>query len=240
MKNRCIIVDDEPLAIEVIANHLERFSEFEIASTCANAAEALEVLKSEKIDLMFLDIQMPDIKGTDFLRLLDNPPAVIFTTAYRDFALEGYELSVLDYLVKPVSFDRFMKAINRYLDSRGKKKERSAADEPIPSGNGYINVKSERKTVRVPLDRIIYLEAMKDYVNIVSTDGHIMTNTAMHILEAGLPPENFLRIHRSYVVSIDRVNSFNSEMIETGKKQLPIGRSYKKRVMKILESPRSG
>lgn len=233
MKIRCLIVDDEPLAIEVIVSYLDKFNEVEIVESCRNAVHAMEILKRGKIDLMFLDIQMPLLKGTDFLRSLTRPPKVILTTAFREFALEGYELNVLDYLLKPISFERFVQAMDKYFQMEDLKPSVSPVFHENNELN-YINVKSDRKIVRLQVDSIIYLECKKDYVQIMTTGEKLLTNVPIYKLEEQLPAGSFLRIHRSFIVSTKYITAFNSEIIEIGEKQLPIGRYYKKRVLEQL------
>ncbi len=231
MRHRCLIVDDEPLAVEVIADYLGRFDGFEVAATASGGAEAHSVLQREKVDLLFLDIEMPGLKGTDLVRSLSRPPKVIFTTAHREFALEGFELDVLDYLLKPVSFERFAKAIDRYVNSV---REGGGQGDGGRAAERFVNVRADRKTLRLPVDGIIYIEGMKDYIDIVSTSGSISTNMTLQGILAQLPPGEFIRIHRSYIVSLARVTAFDSENVETGRKQLPIGRHYRAEVLALL------
>ena len=226
MKHRCLIVDDEPLAIEIIESYLGKIGGFEVAGRCSDAGSALAALKSGPVDLMFLDIEMPGVKGTELLRALSDPPAVIFTTAHREFALEGYDLNVLDYLLKPVSLERFMKAVDRYLSSRAGKAGGVAG--------AFVNVRSDRKTVRLPVEEILYIEGMKDYINIVTTGGEVSTNMTLQSILGDLPPGRFIRIHRSYIVAAGRVTAFDSETVELGKKQLPVGRHYRAAVTEAL------
>ncbi|MCK5146727.1 response regulator transcription factor [bacterium] len=178
---------------------------------------------------------MPHIKGTDFLRSLSNPPQVIFTTAYRDYALEGFELDVIDYLLKPISFERFMKAMNKYLHVYNKTiSNKATSSSQNNQHRQYLNVKSDRKTIRLPLNEIVYIEGMKDYVNIQTLEDSILCNTPLHKLEAKLPGNQFLQIHRSYIIAIDKIKAFTNEYIEIANRQLPIGRHFKKNVLEKI------
>lgn len=233
MKTKCLLIDDEPLALEVIESHLSKFEDFEIAAKCDNAIKALEILQKKNIDLIFLDIQMPEITGLEFLNTLNNPPKVILTTAHRKYALEGYEHDVIDYLLKPISFERFLKAINKYYKS-------ATNDFTIVSNAGestddnYIYVKENKKAVKIFLDDILFIESMKDYVTIFAKDKKVITKATITSLEEKLPPEKFIRIHRSYIASKKHISAFTASSVEIGKKELTIGRSYKNSVMKEL------
>ncbi len=235
VKTKCIIIDDEPLAIEVIENHLAKFEDFDIVAKCNNAITAFEIIHKKNIDLIFLDIQMPKITGVDFLKTLKNPPKVIFTTAYRDYAIDAYELDVIDYLLKPISFERFLKAINKYYEVSGKDLtiySAQANNAPIPESYTYI--KADKKLYKVYLKDIIYIEALKDYVKVVCRKKSLVTKHQISSFEEKLPPEIFLRIHRSYIVNISMIEAFNTTEIDILDRQLPIGRSYKNQVLKVL------
>jgi DNA-binding LytR/AlgR family response regulator len=237
MKTKCIIVDDEPLAIEVIESHLKKFNDIEIVSTCNDAIEAFEILKKRQVDLMFLDIQMPQITGLDFLKSLSKPPKVILTTAYRQYALDGYELDVVDYLLKPVSFERFMKAINKYYQYTNDSFIVSESVQTSSESDSYMYVKSDKKIVKILLKDIQFIESLKDYVQIHTTKKSIVTKNQIGALEEKLPVDKFVRIHKSYIVSISHIDAFTSSTIEIKKKELPIGRSYKNAVLKTLNYP---
>jgi len=219
-----LIVDDEAVAQRIIRKYLSDLPNFEIITTAFNAIEAMQVLQKESIDLMFLDIEMPKIKGLAFLKTLQNPPDVIITTAYRDYALEGFELEVIDYLLKPISFERFLKAINKYQKTR-----QSIAPPPIsvkPTEEQFIYVKSERKTLKLREADIQYLEGMSNYI-VIYIDGksHIVYASITKMLEQ--LSDQFLRIHKSYVVNKRFIRSYSKEAVEVGEKELPIGKSYK-------------
>ncbi len=229
MQYKCIIVDDEPLAIEVIKTHASKLGIFQIIAECSNTIEAFQVLMNEKPDLMFLDIQMPGIKGTDFLKNLVNPPKAILTTAYRDYAYEGYELNVIDYLLKPISYDRFQRAVDKFLNLESKKNE-GRADKFI-----YLNI--NKKVYKIFVNEILYAESIKDYLTIHTTSGDIIAKHTISAFELLLPQEEFIRIHRSFIVSLSRIKGFNAHSIDIGTKELPIGQNYHKRVFEKLKYP---
>jgi len=230
MQYRCIIVDDEPLAIEVIKTHADNIGIFKIMGECNNAIEAFQILTSEKIDLMFLDIQMPGIKGTDFLKNLVNPPKVILTTAYRDYAYEGYELNVVDYLLKPIPYDRFIRAVDKFLQMESRKTGDSANEKFI-----YLNI--NKKVHKILIDEIVYVESVKDYLSIHTLSGDLVAKHTISAFEHLLPENEFVRIHRSFIVSIGKINRFNAQSIEIGKKELPIGPNYQASVFEKLKYP---
>ena len=233
MKTKCLLVDDEPLALEVIESHLSKFDDFEISAKCSNAVNALEILQKKKIDLIFLDIQMPEITGLEFLNTLTNPPKVILTTAHRKYALDGYEYNVVDYLLKPISFERFLKAINKYYKS-GTNDFTVASNTSESIDENYIYVKENKKAVKIFLDDILFIESMKDYVTIFTKDKKVITKATITSFEEKLLPEKFIRIHRSYIVSKKYITAFTASSVEIGKKELTIGRSYKNSVMREL------
>lgn len=233
MNLKCIIVDDEPLAQEVIERYLSNFREIELVKKCSNALEAFEVLHTEQIDLMFLDISMPVISGIDFLRSLRNAPAVIITTAYPDFALQGYELDVIDYLVKPVSMERFIKAVNKTME-RVKLNNPANKTEVSPSKVDYMFVKSDQKLVKVKFKDIDYIEGMKDYVKIFVGEKMIVTLHTMKFFEANLPSGEFMRVHKSFIVNLDAIKSISGNELEVRQIRIPIGSSYKENLMKRI------
>lgn len=224
-----IIVDDEPLALDVLETYIEKLPSLNLVARCGNAMEAFEVLKKENIDLIFLDIQMPQLTGIEFLKSLSNPPKVIFTTAYPNYALDGYELNVTDYLLKPIPFDRFMMAVNKVEsgadDAASEKKEKK----------DFIFVKSDKKLIKVKYKDIKYIEGLKDYVIIRIVDNsRVITLQTMKSLEAKLPSKLFRRIHRSYIVGLDKIDAVVGNMIEIDKKHLPIGKNYRDELLKIV------
>lgn len=230
---RCIIVDDEPLAQEVIERYVQNIRDLELVKICSNALEAFEVLHTGQVDLMFLDISMPVISGLDFLRSLRKAPAVIITTAHPDFALEGYELNVADYLVKPVSMERFMKAVNKAIELIQARSPVVTTVESKSPRADYMFVKSDQKLVKITFSEIEYIEGMKDYVKIFTRDKMIVTLHTMKFFEASLP-SGFVRIHKSYIVNLDAIRSISGNEMEIRQTRLPIGSSYKDQLMKIV------
>ena len=230
---KTIIVDDEPLAQEIIETYLQAYEDFEVVALCNNAMEANKVLKENKIDVMFLDIQMPQLSGIDFLRILDNPPLVIFTTAFKEYALEGFELEALDYLLKPISKERFHKAIEKI---RQEKVEDSEVFE------NSIFVKSDKKLHRLFYEEIYYIEGLKDYVIIKTENSRIVTLQTMKSLEEKLPQNIFKRIHRSYIINLNKIKSVIANdveiMIGGEKSKLPIGKNYKDDLLDIVNQRR--
>ena len=233
-----IIVDDEPLAQDVLETLISQMPQLNLVQKCNNAIEANNVLQKEDIDLMFLDIQMPQITGVDFLRSLTNPPEVIFTTAHNQYALEGFELNVIDYLMKPISMDRFMKAVNKATEKIGS----GAGENGEADGEDFIFVKSDKKLVKIKYDDIIYIEGLKDYVIIRMKEGRVITLQTMKSLEAKLPTNLFKRIHRSYIVSIDKINAFIGNSVEVKEKGaaklIPVGKNYKEELLVIINEKR--
>jgi len=233
MKINCIIIDDEPLAIRVIEKHILNINEIEIIAKCENAVDAFQIIQKEKIDLIFLDIQMPELTGIEFLKTLSYPPKVIITTAYREYALEGYELDVVDYLLKPISFYRFLKAI-------GKVYARSGYDfsENLPSiksknlQDEFLFVKVKKKLVKIFLKEILYIEKQRDYIYIKTTEKEIHTKKLISDMSETLPDEQFIRIHRSFIIAIEKVEAISPNTIVIDKFEIPIGRSYRELVLK--------
>lgn len=233
MKVRCLLVDDEPLAIQLLKNHLEKLDMFEVTASCSNAVKALEVLRTHTIDLIFLDIKMPQISGIDFLKTLKNPPAVIVTTAYREYALDGYDLDIIDYLLKPVTFDRFFKAADRYLRTTVQPQVPASA---IPVTDQYIYMKSGGKFHKIFVDDILYAESLKDYITLHCTHQKITAKYKISDLELELKPFQFLRIHRSFIVNPKKITAFTANDIEIGRQEIPIGTNYKEYVFQMLKS----
>jgi len=237
-----IIVDDEPLAQDVLETYIEKIPELNLKGKCSNALEANEMLKSESIDLMFLDIQMPQLTGIDFLKTLSKPPMVIFTTAYPNYALDGFELNALDYLLKPISLERFMKAVNKALEQfelQSREGGETANGEVDPD---FIFVKADKKLVKVKYDDILYIEGLKDYVIIRMDADRVITLQTMKSLESKMPQDRFKRIHRSYIVNLDRINAIVGNMVEVIEKKetkhLPIGKNYRDELLEIVNKNR--
>ncbi len=237
MNIRCLIVDDEPLAQDILETYVKKIPNLELVGKCSNAIEAMQVLKEESIDLLFQDIQMPEITGLDFIRSLNNPPQVIFTTAYANYAVEGFNLDAVDYLLKPISFDRFLKAVNKAegrLTKDSSESSAGGANEP----DDYVFVKTDKKMVKVKYKEIQYVEGLKDYVMIYIEGGRLVTLMTMKSLEAQLPDQMFKRIHKSYIISVDKINAIVGHMVEIdgAEKLIPIGNSYKDGFFKIIEA----
>ena len=230
---QCLIVDDEPLAREIIRRYIEEVPTLNLAGECANALQALAVLQKQVVDLLFLDIRMPQLNGNDFLKTLKNPPKVIFTTAYPEYALEGYELDVADYLLKPVPFDRFLKAVNKVFPT-GQSNADNRATEELKT-EAFVYFRADRKMVKVMLQDILYIESMKDYIKVVTGNGIIITKQSISSAEEMLPEKEFARVHRSYIVSLKKIRTFTSELIGIGNTEIPIGKLYRNGVMKVLQ-----
>jgi len=230
---RCLIVDDEPLAREAIKVYIEKMHELEMVGECENALQAIALLRKKQVDLIFLDIEMPEIDGISFLQMLKNIPGVIFTTAYRDYAVEAFDLNVLDYLLKPISFDRFVSAINKYYErfTEPVNFQTEFKKETVK----YLNLKADRKTYKIDVSTIQYIESLKDYVKVVCSEESIVAHDSLSNLEALLNEYGFIRIHRSFIVAIDKIKSFDAESIFLENKELPISRTYKRSVLAFLE-----
>jgi DNA-binding LytR/AlgR family response regulator len=239
-KIHCLVIDDEPPAREILKQHIAGVEALELAGTCSNAVEAVSFLKEHPVDLLLLDIQMPQLLGTNFIRTLKNPPKVIFTTAYRKYAVEGFELDAVDYLLKPISFERFLKAVNKVLQlniSSAQAMPTSATKEKQNGeSNSFLYFRAERKMVKVFFRDILYVEGLKDYIRIVTDNKTIVTKYVLSTLEEMLPANEFLRIHKSYIVAIYKIDSYNADTIHIAKHELPIGRLYKFDVNRVLNA----
>lgn len=235
MKTKCLIVDDEPLARELIRGHVEKLENFEIVAECSDAMKALNVLREKSVDLIFMDIQMPQITGIEFLKTLKHPPKVIITTAYREYALEGFELDVVDYLLKPITFERFLKSVNKFYQMNQDDVQLVAATPAEKIGEeAFIYIKENKKVVKVYLSEIRYIEGLSEYVQVFTDKKKIITKTSLSQMEEKLPAEGFLRIHKSYIVSTGKIEAFTANTIEIQGKELPIGRSFKNAVLSAL------
>lgn len=231
-KTRCLIVDDEPLALKVLESHIESIPNLEVVGSCINAFAAIEILqRHQPIDLMFLDIQMPKLIGTSFLRTLRNPPKVIFTTAFKEYAVEAFELDAVDYLLKPVTLERLIKAVNKI----GHEKVPVVVEDPkILEPEGFAYFRSDRKMIKVKYNDIMYVESMKDYVKVVRTNEKpLIVKQSISSLEEMLPANKFVRIHRSFIVSIEKITAFTNHDIEIGGIEIPIGRLYSQHLDKL-------
>ena len=235
-----LIIDDEPLALDVLETYISKMPELNLVGRCSNALEANELLRKHEIDLIFLDIQMPQVSGVDFIKTLPNPPLFIFTTAYSNYALEGFELNAIDYLLKPISIDRFMKAVNKALEQfeLRHREESSAESGSGTEGVEFFFVKADKKLVKIKYDEILYIEGLKDYVIIRLEQGRVVTLQTMKSLEDKLPVTKFKRIHRSYIVSIDKIHAVDGTSVDVYEKgaikQLPIGKNYRDEILGIV------
>jgi DNA-binding LytR/AlgR family response regulator len=231
----CLIIDDEPPAREIIRRYVQEVPTLQLAGECSNAIQALTVLQQQPVDLLFLDIRMPQLNGTDFIKILKNPPKVIFTTAFSEYALEGYELDVVDYLMKPIRFDRFLKAVNKaFPHSNADVKPVTVPAPEEPRNESFVYFRADRKMVKVMLDDILYIESMKDYIKVITQQRVIITKQSISSVEAMLPDRLFIRTHRSFIVAVNKIRSFTSELVEIDRNEIPIGKLYRNGVMKLL------
>ena len=237
-KIHCLVIDDEPLAREILKQHIAGVEALELAGACSNAVEAISFLKEHPVDLLFLDIQMPQLLGTNFIRTLKNAPKVIFTTAYRKYAVEGFELDAVDYILKPISFERFLKAVNKVLQLNFNTEHVSTVtkENHTETTNSFLYFRADRKMVKIFFRDILFIEALKDYIKIVTGSKTIVTKYVLSTLEEMLPSTEFLRIHKSYIIAINKIDSYNADSIQIAKHELPIGRLYKFDVSRVLNA----
>ncbi len=212
---KCIIVDDEPLSLDILKAYIKDVPILELKNSCNDAFEAIEAMKDDSIDLIFLDINMPKLSGLQMFKSLENPPKVIFTTAYPEFAVEGFEVNAIDYLLKPFDFERFVKAVNKYNDV------------PLSEGDDLIWLKSEKKLHRVLIDDILYIEAIGDYLKVVCSDKNLIVHERLQKMEENLAYSNFCRIHRSYLISLDKIEFIEANRVGIGGVVLAVGQTYK-------------
>lgn len=228
MPYQCLIVDDEALARELIATHLAQLDNFTVVGSCANAMEARSFLQSHTVDLLFLDIEMPLLKGTTFFKGLAEKPQVIFTTAFRDYAVEGFDLNAVDYLLKPILFERFLQAIDKFLAAVDRQTEQ------INESKTHLYVRSNRKNIKVVFDEIVYIESLKDYIRIHLTQETVIAKYGLAAFAKNLD-QRFIRVHRSFIVNRDRVTAFTRHDIEIGTLEIPIGENYREEVLRSLQ-----
>lgn len=237
-KLRVLIVDDEYLAMNIIENFLQHLEEFEIVAKVKSPITALNMLQEQAIDLLFLDIQMPTLSGNQLLRSLKHPPVTIFTTAYTDYAIEAYDLNVVDYLLKPFSFERFLQAIQKAKEQLNSAQPPAPtlpdAPVPAPAGKDFFSVKVDGKVQKIKFDEILFIEGLKEYVRIVCQAGKYVTLESLRNLEDILPAGKFLRVHKSYIVAIGKVNALNGNMLEIGPVKIPVSRDKKEEVLKAV------
>ena len=225
----CMIVDDEPLARDILKNHIANTPGLMLVKTCMNATEAFEGLYEHKPQLIFLDIQMPVITGIDFLRSLKNPPLVIFTTAYQNYAVEGFELNSVDYLLKPITYERFYQAIEKVRERVGHSPQQKNIQEP-----DYVFIRQDHKLVKVKFEDIQYIEAEKDFSMVFLKEKKLLAGIHLKMFEDILPVNSFMRVHRSFIINTNHVTAITGNMVEIGKSQIPIGGSFKEELMKRL------
>lgn len=233
-KISCIIVDDEPTAREIIAAHLARINHVEVVGSCESAGEAFGLINANKVDLVFLDINMPGISGLSFARSINPEIKIIFTTAYREYAVDGFDLQAVDYLLKPISFERLLRAVNIFCNSHVNKGEQKFSSEREVQQD-FMFVRADRKMIRINFNDIAYIESLSDYLKIHTHTGSILIREAMSNIEKELPDREFIRIHRSFIVSLASLDSYTNEHLEVSGKALPISRSYKSAVLEKLE-----
>jgi DNA-binding LytR/AlgR family response regulator len=241
-KIKCIIVDDEPLARNVLVKYAEQIDQLEVVASCSNALEAFEYIQQGHIQLVFLDIKMPKLNGLELIESIKNPPLIVFTTAYRDFAVKAFELDAIDYLLKPISLTRFLKTIskvNKYL--QGQQAELNGGESETAKGEGittseqeFLYIKADRKVVKLDLGCIHYLESLNDKVIIHLTDREVVTTQRISYLAEKLPKQRFIRIHRSYIISLTHITAYNNIMVEVKSRELPIGRNYRSQALEAL------
>ncbi|MBN2610594.1 MAG: response regulator transcription factor [Bacteroidales bacterium] len=233
----CIAIDDEPLALDVIKDFASKMPVINLISVCTSAVDAISILHEKKIDLIFLDIQMPHITGLDFLKVLNEPPMVIFTTAFSDHALQGFELNAVDYLLKPFSFERFLKAVHKALQIFTMKQSLLAAVKSTPADDNadFMMVKVEYSMIRLDLSKVLYIEGLKDYVKIYSGGRPLLTKTTMKNLEEKLPLGKFIRVHKSFIISLSKIDSIENNRIRIGEKYIPVGNQYRQVFYGLVE-----
>jgi DNA-binding LytR/AlgR family response regulator len=231
---KCLVVDDEPMARDVLRRYIEKVPGLEIAAECSNAIDALLFLQDSRVDLIFLDIRMPELMGTEFVTSLRNPPKIIFTTAYKEYALDGFELDAVDYLLKPVRFERFLKALNKAFPRREEEAlQHNTAFWEKKNNADFIYLRVDRKLAKIILSDVLYIESARDYVKVVTKDKNYITRQTISSIEAMLSGNEFVRIHRSYIIAVSKITSFTNEQVEIGNKELPIGKFYKNSFVKI-------
>lgn len=241
-KIKCIIVDDEPLARDVLVTHAQQIDQLEVVASCGNALEAFEYIQQGHIQLVFLDIKMPKLTGLELIESIKNPPLVVFTTAYREFAIKAFDLDAIDYLLKPISLTRFLKTIskvNKYLqgpqsEHNNEGEEGTGKKLPTSQEAEFLYIKSDRKVVKLDLSCIRYLESLNDKVIIHLESKEVVTSQRISYLMEKLPKQRFVRIHRSYIISLTHISAYNSIMVEVKGRELPIGRNYRSQALERL------
>ncbi len=234
MKLRCLLIDDEPPALKVLQSHISNVNGLEIVALCRNAVEAMDILNEKQVDVIFIDIKMPKILGTEFLKSLSHPPKVVFVTAYREYALESYELDAVDYLMKPVSFERFLKAIGKVKRLMGQETV-DQREELKANPEAFVYLKVDKNMLKILINEILYIESWKDYVKVFMTNGkNWLVKQSITSLENLLSEHKFLRVHRSYIISLNKLTGYNNLSVQLDAKEIPIGRLYKQHVMEVI------
>ncbi|RFM28278.1 LytR/AlgR family response regulator transcription factor [Deminuibacter soli] len=226
-KYNCMIVEDEPLAAEILTDYIKQVPFLQLTHTCSDAIYAMELLQTQPVDLIFLDIHLPKVKGFDFIKTLQHPPHIIITSAYQEYALQGYELNVTDYLLKPIAFSRFLMAVNKLAPP--------PAQHPPAAERPWLFFMTGKKKVKVWADEILYVESLKEYSRIFTIGKSLLTKCPLHEMEALLAKFHFIRVHRSFIVARDKIEAFTATEIDIAGKQIPIGRSYKELIVSMLE-----
>ncbi len=229
----CVIVDDEPVARDVLISFIEKVPNLKLLKSCKNALEAFELMNTQKVDLYFLDINMPEVSGLSLAKMIGKDAKVIFTTAYREYAVDGFNLKAVDYLLKPIAFGRFLESVNKYFETL--KVGEVALDKEKTLEAKFFFVRSERKMVKINFQDILYIESLSDYIKIHQVNRIIVTRETITNVEAKLPQSQFLRIHRSYIVAIKSIESYTNEFVEIKNKAVPISRTYKESILKKME-----
>jgi DNA-binding LytR/AlgR family response regulator len=231
MKIRCLIVDDEPPAIEVLKSHISATPLLEVVGECPHAMAAFDFLQKHPVDLLFLDIHMPKLSGTQLLKSLAQPPKVIFTTAHREFAVDGFDFNAVDFLLKPISLERFLKAVQKAIHPN----VIPLADTSGVDATRFLYFRSDRRMVKVPLSEITYIESLKDYVQVSGPSTPVVTKQTITAIQEMLPSHAFIRVHRSFVVAVSKVTSYTSHSLFLGNHEIPVGPLYRNEVARRLE-----
>lgn len=235
-KIRCIVAEDELLSFEVLENYISKLDDYQLVIRCKNGIEVFNALKKEPVDLLFLDIQMPQLTGLEVVKSLKEMPSIIFTTAFREYAVDGYELNAIDYLLKPISFDRFLRAIDKF-ENASLQQHRRRYQKPefqLGSTNSFIYVKSGKRTVKIFLKEILFIEGAKEFVKIRTIHEEIITYQTLQDFEQRLPDDAFIRIHRSFIIAVDHLRAYNATHAQVGNTEIPIGQSYQRTVKNML------
>jgi len=237
---RCLVVDDEPLALDILEDYISKVPFLTLVKTTTSAIEGLSLVQSDAIDLVFLDVQMPELTGIQFLKIINGKCDVILTTAYSQYALDGYELDVVDYLLKPIAFDRFYKAAQKVLQNSGNTNSSAPEVISVQKNHDFIFVKTEHKIQKIYLDDILYIEGLKDYISIFTRSERIITLQNMKKMEESLPSKSFIRVHKSYIIALGKIESIERSRIQIGEKIIPIGDTYREYFFKQIENKNIG